>query len=115
MIGTRPPAELTDRTAIAAWYWRMVRTDPCSSGPYDEDDFGPGDCEHIQDLITGAIEAGVCAAEIPVHGFDQPQPLHYLLAPYRTVPGGLAERSAAARRAVLDQPHRAPRVPRWTW
>jgi hypothetical protein len=68
-LGIPPPADLP-RDQWAAWYWNAV---------LEADD----DRTCVEDLISGAIDAGVVGHRIPVAGFSELQPLHSLLAPYR--------------------------------
>lgn len=102
MIGTAPPPALADRPAIAAWYAEQV--DAAAAEHPDDPTGGPA----VQDLITGAIAAGVVGIEIPVPGFALPQPLHQLFAPYRRRPNGLTAQQDAARRHALKLP-----LPTW--
>ena len=102
MIGTPSPKDVP-RDQLAAWYWGRIQHEV---ELHERHGYGPVDegCLVVQDLIVGAIEAGVIGHCIPVAGFSEPQPLHSLVAPYRTRPGGLAEQQEAARRAALDRP-----------
>jgi hypothetical protein len=83
-LGIPPPADLP-RDQWAAWYWSTVKeaiadhddgVDRCELKP-------SGGCPIVEDLISGAIDAGVVGHRIPVAGFGELQPLHSLLAPYR--------------------------------
>lgn len=98
------------RLRAAAWYWEQVRAvhhrwdlavetgDPVDGGYADA----------IQELIAGAIDAGVSCLPVEVDGGRRSVPLHELFAPFRRRPNGYRETSDAELRAVLDD----PRVPR---
>ena len=68
-LGTSPPPSIRDRSEVAAWYWDQVQSAP--------------DAAAVEDLISGAIDAGVVGHLVPVAGFARPVQLHELLAPYR--------------------------------
>lgn len=71
-LGIPPPPDLTERPAVAAWFLEEVETA-----------YAAGDAARVQDLISGAIDAGVVGQQIPAVGFAHPQQLSTLLAPYR--------------------------------
>ena len=106
-LGTPPPEDMP-REFWAAWYWDEIQ----NAAAEHSDHISPAtECIAIQDLITGAIEAGVIGNCIPVAGYAKPQTLAYLVAPYRTREGGAAQREEAERRRVLDRP--VPKRFRW--
>jgi hypothetical protein len=70
-----PPPPGVPRDQWAAWYWNAV---------LEADD----DRACVEDLISGAIDAGVVGHRIPVAGFSELQQLSTLLAPYRQDPCG---------------------------
>lgn len=70
-IGIPPPPDAPD-DQVAAWYFGAVQQADAE-----------GDDKAIQDLISGAIDAGVVGHLISVAGSPNPVRLHTLLAPYR--------------------------------
>jgi hypothetical protein len=83
-LGIPPPPEIP-RDQWAAWYWDQIQ-----SVAADADDCGipPSESLMVEDLISGAIDAGVVGHRIPVAGFSELQQLSTLLAPYRQDPCG---------------------------
>lgn len=84
------------RNDLAAWYGaQIIRSRDAPDG-----------LEHIDALISAAIEAGVTAQSCRWYDTDeQVYPLHELVAPYRRTEGGLADKQDAARALVLNRPH----------
>jgi hypothetical protein len=106
MMGIPPPPRLP-RDCWAGWYWSEVCDAVADHEKFTEEGIEEGpltECPAVQDLITGAVEAGVVGHRIPVAGFSEPVQLSTLLAPYRTHEGGAAEREHTERRRVLDRP-----------
>jgi len=114
MIGIPPPPDMPE-DCQASWYWDEICDAVAAHELGRHIIEGPieyyADCQPVQDLIMGAVEAGVVGHLVPVAGFAKPQRLHSLVAPYRRRPGGLAEREDAIRRQELHRPvprrHRA--------
>ena len=96
MIGIPPPDGLP-RDCWATWYWLEICDAVAAHEAGAHIIEGPIEyyayCEPVQDLITGAIEAGVVGHHIPVAGFAEPQPLHSLVAAYRVTPAGTGDRA----------------------
>ncbi len=79
MIGVPPPDGLP-RECWASWYWTEIQ----EAAAEHSDHISPAtECIAIKDLISGATDAGVVGHCIPVAGFAEPQPFHWLVAPYR--------------------------------
>jgi hypothetical protein len=73
-LGIPPPADLP-RDQWAAWYWGEIQDAAKDYTEWSE--------VLIEELISGAIDAGVVGHRIPVAGFSELQQLSTLLAPYR--------------------------------
>lgn len=99
---------MTPRTASD--YWRLIDEAWAAHVEVHSHDMSGG--AKTQDLISEAIQAGVVGHQVDV-GDGRTEPLSSLVAPFRTVPGGMAERNEAEKSRLLNRPYGGKKWEGW--